>query len=304
MNIGTIIQWGSNTIPDNWLLCDGSAVSRTTYADLFAVIGTNFGTGDGSTTFNLPDLRGRVGVGKSSDTEFDTLGETGGSKNLQSHSHFTIYNEGASGLLSNNKTLAVYATSSTSDLPYALRGTNANANVGETSTAGTGNSGNLQPYIVTNYIIKALVEDKVKISELESATSIDGTEVMPIVQSGTTKKITTDDLLSDVYSTNEVKTNKIWIDGKPIYRRVFTGKVPGSSNIIFQLSNCYIIDFWGKVKTIYNNWWIIPTYYSTPGYMLAPRINNARTDLVIEHGDYYDSNSDYEITIEYTKTTD
>lgn len=52
--LGAIIPYGGATIPEGWLECDGSAVSRTTYADLFVVIGTKFGPGDGSTTFNLP----------------------------------------------------------------------------------------------------------------------------------------------------------------------------------------------------------------------------------------------------------
>lgn len=52
--LGAIIPYGGTTIPEGWLECDGSAVSRTTYSDLFAVIGTKFGPGDGSTTFNLP----------------------------------------------------------------------------------------------------------------------------------------------------------------------------------------------------------------------------------------------------------
>lgn len=52
--LGAIIPYGGTTIPEGWLECDGSAVSRTTYADLFAVLGTKFGPGDGSTTFNLP----------------------------------------------------------------------------------------------------------------------------------------------------------------------------------------------------------------------------------------------------------
>ena len=56
--VGTIQAYGSNTIPSGWLLCNGQAVSRTTYAELFEVIGTAFGVGDGSTTFNIPDLRG------------------------------------------------------------------------------------------------------------------------------------------------------------------------------------------------------------------------------------------------------
>lgn len=55
---GSVIAYGATTAPSGWLLANGAAVSRTTYATLFAAIGTSFGTGDGSTTFNLPDLRG------------------------------------------------------------------------------------------------------------------------------------------------------------------------------------------------------------------------------------------------------
>lgn len=64
---GAVIPYAGKSAPYGWLICDGSAVSRTTYADLFEVIGTTFGSGDGSTTFNLPDLRGRVAVGVDSD---------------------------------------------------------------------------------------------------------------------------------------------------------------------------------------------------------------------------------------------
>jgi microcystin-dependent protein len=56
---GAIIAFGGISAPSGWLLCDGSAVSRTTYSNLFTAIGTAFGSGDGSTTFNLPDFRGR-----------------------------------------------------------------------------------------------------------------------------------------------------------------------------------------------------------------------------------------------------
>ena len=61
---GCIMPYAGATAPDGWLLCHGQAVSRTTYADLFAAIGTAYGVGDGSTTFGLPDLRGRVVAGK------------------------------------------------------------------------------------------------------------------------------------------------------------------------------------------------------------------------------------------------
>jgi microcystin-dependent protein len=56
---GVIIAFGGTTAPAGWILCDGSPVSRTTYSGLYSAIGNNYGSGDGSTTFNLPDLRGR-----------------------------------------------------------------------------------------------------------------------------------------------------------------------------------------------------------------------------------------------------
>lgn len=92
--VGASVDGYWTSAPPGYLLEDGSAVSRTTYADLFAVIGTTFGAGNGSTTFNLPDSRGRVAVNKSTDTEFDVLGEKQGAKThvltiaqLPSHDH-------------------------------------------------------------------------------------------------------------------------------------------------------------------------------------------------------------------------
>jgi microcystin-dependent protein len=79
---GTIVAFAGSTAPNGYLIADGSAVSRTTYATLFAVIGTTYGTGDGSTTFNLPDLRGRTAVGLNTSevgrTDVNTLGNNEG----------------------------------------------------------------------------------------------------------------------------------------------------------------------------------------------------------------------------------
>lgn len=66
MPTGTVLSFAGNTIPENYLLCDGSAVSRSTYADLFKVIGTTYGAGDDSSTFNLPNLVDRFVEGGSS----------------------------------------------------------------------------------------------------------------------------------------------------------------------------------------------------------------------------------------------
>ncbi len=71
---GTVLPFAGAAAPNGWLLCYGQAVSRTDYAILFGIIGTTFGAGDGSTTFNVPDLRGRVPAGK------DNMGGTAASR--------------------------------------------------------------------------------------------------------------------------------------------------------------------------------------------------------------------------------
>ena len=90
----TIVPWSAASIPSGFLECNGSAVSRTTYADLFAVVGTNYGVGDGSTTFNLPDLQDNHPIGvsgtKSLGTKAGSASTTLATTNLASHTH-TIY---------------------------------------------------------------------------------------------------------------------------------------------------------------------------------------------------------------------
>ena len=71
---GTMQMFAGNTIPAGWLLCDGSAVSRTDYAKLFSTIGTTWGTGDGSTTFNLPNSIGRFAEGASTSGSYKSAG--------------------------------------------------------------------------------------------------------------------------------------------------------------------------------------------------------------------------------------
>ena len=92
---GAIMPYAASSAPGGWFICDGTAVSRTTYATLFSLIGTTYGNGDGVNTFNLPNMRGRMIMGlNSSDASFDVLGETGGSKTatlttteLPAHTH-------------------------------------------------------------------------------------------------------------------------------------------------------------------------------------------------------------------------
>lgn len=170
--VGTSVKGYWTTPPTGYLLEDGAPVSRITYANLYAVIGTTFGAGDGSTTFNLPDSRSYVGVNRSSsDSEFDDLGETGGetthtltTTEIPSHEHnFSgqTISWGAAG--SGNVYFrenggdndSVYAVGggvpSGSSIMYTTSGT------GWTTTnyAGGGAAhNNLQPYIVALRVIK------------------------------------------------------------------------------------------------------------------------------------------------------
>lgn len=149
---GTINPWAGDdsSIPSGWLLCDGTAVSRTTYAGLFAAVGTAFGVGDGSTTFNVPNLKGRVPVGRdSSQSEFNARGETGGAKThtlttaqMPTHSHTVAFNLDNAGTNTNEG----LASSAGADVQITNTAT---------TTAGSGEAHpNLQPYIVLAYLIK------------------------------------------------------------------------------------------------------------------------------------------------------
>lgn len=91
MEAGLIYMYGGSTAPNGFLICDGSEISRTTYSSLFAAIGTIYGAGDNSTTFNIPNISGRVAIGSS---VRNTIGTTGGEEThtlltneMPTHSH-------------------------------------------------------------------------------------------------------------------------------------------------------------------------------------------------------------------------
>lgn len=161
---GTVVPWGGSSAPTGWLDCDGSAVSRSTYADLFTAIGTTYGVGDGSSTFNIPDIRGRTVCGKdnmggtaanrltsSATIDGTTLGTAGGSEThtlstseMPSHGHNI---RGGSGGIPDwfGGSGAAYGMLQTGGSQYG----NYIQNEG-----GGGAHDNVQPSIVLNYIIK------------------------------------------------------------------------------------------------------------------------------------------------------
>lgn len=148
---GLVASWSGSpaTIPSGWLLCDGRAVMRAAFPALFAAIGTTYGVGDGTTTFNLPNGKGRVIVGQdTAQVEFDVVGEVGGAKThtltvaqMPAHAHAQSVTAPQGGGASRHDWNGDAASSA---YPQGV-------NTGDTGGGQAHN--NLQPYLVQNWII-------------------------------------------------------------------------------------------------------------------------------------------------------
>lgn len=172
--VGSIEMFAGSTVPSGWLKCDGSAVSRSTYPKLFDAIGTAYGTGDGSTTFNLPNLVNRVPVGAGSTYNLAATGgaathtHTTGNHTLTvaeipSHTHTQNSHDHKLGRRN------VYTASGTAVAVVTYGGGTANDSETGSTTAtnkntggggahnhgNTGSASTLPPYLALNYIIRA-----------------------------------------------------------------------------------------------------------------------------------------------------
>lgn len=267
--IGSIQAYGGTTAPSGWLLCQGQAISRTEYAELFNAIGTAYGTGDGSTTFNIPDLREATtkgtGLSGKSENHYSENGVILGEfieDRLQSHTH-GIRNgfDGA-------------------DPDSAERGDGRHGYSAKSNDASgrTGNTTEVKA-IGVNYIIKA--KQVAMPADIQSAIEEQNS-----------------------YSTEETYTGKRWIDGKPIYRKVFYINNP-------------VINWTGISLNFNDIDWIVKGEYiakRTNGAVITEFYNhdsdNYEVHLLTENGalSYYcqcsSALSAMSITIEYTKTTD
>ena len=158
--VGTVMPTALSNAPVGWLLCYGQAISRASYASLFNAIGTTYGSGDGTTTFNLPDLRGRVVAGKdnmggtaasrlTSPVAGSTLGAVGGSQ-----SHAIVISEMPSH--SHNINIGAYGTGGAGYETPLGSGSQSYVYAGQgmSPVGGGGAHNNVQPTLVLNYMIK------------------------------------------------------------------------------------------------------------------------------------------------------
>lgn len=219
---GSIMAWGGATAPTNWLICNGNAISRSTYASLFSAIGVMYGAGDGSTTFNLPDLRGRVPVGlDATQSEFNTIAETGGSK-----------------------TTAKYGDGTTTG--YGLI---------YTSSLGTGDASglNLPPYQVFNYVIK--YSAGVTAGDSELATRVGVTETVNTTQNG---RLTTVESRATALELATTTTN---LSGLvpiiPSSLTVTAGTASTASDGTTSFNSCTGLRLNGIFSSVYSNYLIL-----------------------------------------------
>jgi len=173
----TIVPWSDSSVPTGFLECNGAAVSRSTYATLFGIIGTTYGSGDGSTTFNVPDLQDNVAVGKSGTKN---LASTGGANTVTATGNIAGSTANATlseaQLASHSHSLSVHrtpnATFANTQQPdnynNVAAGFNTSAGTKPTNSTGSGSghshnmsanfSGDatsvVQPYLTVIYIIK------------------------------------------------------------------------------------------------------------------------------------------------------
>lgn len=155
LDIGEVKLWYGVAAPSGWLLCDGSVIERATYSDLFEVLGTVYGGGDGSTTYAIPNMKGRVviGVGDSGATGHTnhTLGQVAGEE-----THTLSLNE----LASHNHYMTHVCTVASGNLYGAPAGGELQINQSKWSD-NRGSSwahNNMMPYVGANYIIYTNVE--------------------------------------------------------------------------------------------------------------------------------------------------
>lgn len=300
--IGSIVAFSGENIPNNWLLCDGSVVSRTTYSELFNAIGLNY-VEDGvewldEERFPLPNAKGRTLVGKnSSDTDFNKLGKAGGEKThtltvseMASHTHdvaIAVNNTVAGG--------ARYYFNSAGTTSAPITDTAAWSNSLTAKATGGGQAhNNLQPYLIENFIIKAknTVVIKGEIIQENGTASENNTYSAKAIDNKLKTNITT----GQEFATNEYE------DGKQVFaKKINIGSLPNAARKIVEtgLTNVKVT----KIRGIARN-----SSIQIPLPFVYTELPSCIGIMFVNGSLYINTGSDRtgltgEITIYYTKNT-
>lgn len=284
--VGAMFDYPSLTPPIGYKICDGSELSRTEYSELFSVIGTTYGSGDGSNTFNLPNRLGRLSIGyNSDDDDFNALGKTGGSKThtqtigeMPRHQH----NIGRSGGLNPGYTSFFQSNSS--------------AETFGTSYTGSGQAMNIMnPYIVSCPIIKvtgtAILKGNV-VDSLEDNSTTNAPSQRAVHETiGDLSQLNTGNKSSLVNSINELSKPQVLVKNKTINVNINSASVRGSFTAEaiegYTLSNAQAVNVPSADSNAINFnisgntvWWlVIRQGYSNSGNMIV-RLLYVRDDLI------------------------
>lgn len=318
--VGTVLPFPSSNIPSGYMLCDGRALSRTNYAELFAIIGTSYGSGDGSTTFNLPNIKGKIPVGLDrNDTDFDALGKTLGEKKHSLSETELPYIDGYFPHVAYGEYKVGGHTSFVQNRPSTYEGQQSSSSNTSGYKFAFGNSdettrahNNIQPSIVINYVIKVARGN----ATVPSSVTITNADVLQITTNKNNITQNTNDIAknaSDIaaintYSTDEIKIGT-WF-GKPLYRKCQTGRKTDASQISIAL-NTSNVDVYTKLYAV------IPRsthesyagttneYYNRSDDMIGTYLNGNSNTLTLRQGSAWPVPPyNYVIVMEYTKTTD
>lgn len=299
--VGSIIAYSSDTIPNGWLLCDGSSFSATSYPELFEIIGVTYGYDDERNP-KLPDLRGRVVVGKkaatsSTDTDFSELGKAGGEKahtltvsEMANHTHDVA--------IAVNNTVAggaryYFNSAGTTSAPFTDTAAWSNSLTAKATGGGQAHN-NLQPYLVENFIIKAknTVVIKGEIIQENDTASENNTYSAKAIDNKLKTNITTG---------QEVATNE-YEDGKQVFvKKIDIGSLPNATRKTVEtgLSNVKVTKLHGIAR---NSTLQIPLPFVYPELPSCIGVMFVDGSLYINTGS---NRTDLtgEITIYYTKNT-
>ena len=285
--IGTILSYSAAIPPVGFLVCDGSEVSKSTYADLYSVIGDLYGECTDTTKFKLPDLRdkfvqganGNLGTSKEAGLP-DLSGQVGYIKSIGDGSYWQGININTGVFKSSQQTVR------TSPTPATAAESTSHSQPPSTvvfkasdSNPIYGNSDTVQPpSVCLTFIIKAL-----KVSDKYSDTP------------------------KDIYSTDEVVTDKVWM-GKPVYRKVVDcGALPDTTGklVAHNISNIsFITNIKGIGKQTNGDYLILPYLFYQNNSNISISIYANNTNIGIQtYSDRTDVTETY-VILEYTKTTD